>query len=78
MRAALRGAGLAVLGNEQIGADESHWLESHFEEHIFPVLTPQAIEHQSLETVAQVTEILQGRAPKGSVNADRATRLARL
>ena len=41
-------------------------------------LTPQAIEHQSLETVAQVAEILQGRAPKGAVNADRATRLARL
>jgi len=41
-------------------------------------LTPQAIEHQSLETVAQVAEILKGRAPKGSVNADHATRLARL
>jgi D-3-phosphoglycerate dehydrogenase len=41
-------------------------------------LTLPAIEHQSLETVAQVAEILQGRAPKGSVNADRATRLARL
>jgi D-3-phosphoglycerate dehydrogenase / 2-oxoglutarate reductase len=38
-------------------------------------LTPQAIEHQSLETVAQAAEILQGRAPKGSVNADSATRL---
>jgi D-3-phosphoglycerate dehydrogenase len=41
-------------------------------------LTLPAIEHQSLETVAQVAEILKGRAPKGSVNADRATRLARL
>ena len=41
-------------------------------------LTPQAIEHQSLETVAQVGEILQGRAPKGAVNAERASRLARL
>jgi hypothetical protein len=28
--------------------------------------------------VAQAAEILQGRAPKGSVNADRASRLARL
>jgi hypothetical protein len=28
--------------------------------------------------VAQVAEILQGRAPRGAVNADRATRLARL
>src|SRR4029079_759540 len=44
LRAALRGAGLAVLGNEEIGAEESKWLESHFEEHIFPVLTPQAID----------------------------------
>jgi D-3-phosphoglycerate dehydrogenase len=41
-------------------------------------LTPQSIEHQSLETVAQVAEILKGNAPKGSVNADRASRLARL
>ena len=41
-------------------------------------LTPQAIEHQSLETVAQVAEILQGRAPKGAVNAASATRLARM
>jgi len=41
-------------------------------------LTQPAIEHQSLETVAQVAEILQGRAPRGAVNADRATRLARL
>src|SRR5512134_1275431 len=41
-------------------------------------LTLPAIEHQSLETVAQVAEILQGRAPKGAVNAADATRLARL
>jgi D-3-phosphoglycerate dehydrogenase len=41
-------------------------------------LTLPAIEHQSLETVAQVAEILKGRAPKGAVNADRATRLVRM
>ena len=41
-------------------------------------LTPQATEHQALETVAQVAEILKGRAPKGAVNAEQATRLARL
>jgi len=41
-------------------------------------LTLPAIEHQSLETVAQVAEIVRGRTPKGAVNADRATRLARL
>jgi D-3-phosphoglycerate dehydrogenase len=37
-------------------------------------LTPEAIEHQSLETVAQVAEILKGRAPKGAVNAQYWTR----
>jgi D-3-phosphoglycerate dehydrogenase / 2-oxoglutarate reductase len=41
-------------------------------------LTPPAIEHQALETVAQVAEILEGRAPKGAANAERATRVARL
>lgn len=33
-------------------------------------LTPQAIEHQSLETVAQTREILNASAPKGAVNAE--------
>ncbi len=33
-------------------------------------LTQPAIEHQSLETVAQAAEILKGRAPKGAVNAE--------
>jgi D-3-phosphoglycerate dehydrogenase len=41
-------------------------------------LTQPAIEHQSLETVAQVAEIINGRAPEGAVNAEQATRLARL
>ena len=41
-------------------------------------LTPPAIEHQALETVAQAAEILQGRAPKGAVNTAQASRLARL
>ena len=41
-------------------------------------LTPAAIEHQALETVTQAAEILQGRAPKGSVNAAQASRLAHL
>jgi D-3-phosphoglycerate dehydrogenase len=40
-------------------------------------LTLPAIEHQSMETVAQAIEIVQGKAPKGSVNGDKATRLAR-
>ena len=41
-------------------------------------LTPQATAHQALETVAQVAEILKGRAPKGAVNVDRASRLSRM
>jgi D-3-phosphoglycerate dehydrogenase / 2-oxoglutarate reductase len=41
-------------------------------------LTPQAIEHQALETVAQVRAILRGEAPPGAVNAAQASRLQRL
>jgi D-3-phosphoglycerate dehydrogenase len=37
-------------------------------------LTPPAIEHQALETVAQIAELLQGRLPVGAVNAAEATR----
>ena len=38
-------------------------------------LTPPAIEHQALETVRQVAEIVAGRAPPGAVNEAQATRL---
>ena len=41
-------------------------------------LTLPAIEHQSMETVAQAAEILKGRAPKGAVNAEHWTRIALL
>jgi D-3-phosphoglycerate dehydrogenase len=41
-------------------------------------LTPPAVAHQALETVAQVAEILQGRCPAGAVNAEHALRLARM
>ena len=41
-------------------------------------LTPPAIEHQSMETVAQAGEILKGRAPQGAVNAEHWTRKAML
>ena len=37
-------------------------------------LTLPAIEHQSMETAAQAQEIVQGRAPKGAVNAQHWTR----
>jgi len=39
-------------------------------------LTLPAIEHQSMETVAQAAEILRGRAPKGAVNSQYWTRKA--
>ena len=38
-------------------------------------LTPEAIEHQSMETVAQVTALAAGRVPLGAVNAAAAHRL---
>lgn len=41
-------------------------------------LTPEAIEHQALETVEQVREILGGRIPKGAINAEHASRLTRM
>ena len=41
-------------------------------------LTPQAIEHQAFDTVRQVGDIVAGRVPPEAVNAEFATRLARL
>ncbi|MEO8655072.1 MAG: NAD(P)-dependent oxidoreductase [Ramlibacter sp.] len=38
-------------------------------------MTPQAVEHQSRETVAQLTELLAGRMPIGALNQGQATRL---
>jgi D-3-phosphoglycerate dehydrogenase len=40
-------------------------------------LTPAAIAHQALETVAQVEAIVAGRIPSGAVNAEHASRLGR-
>jgi len=40
-------------------------------------LTPQAAEHQAMDTVNQVAAIIAGRMPEGAVNAGQATRLAR-
>ena len=37
-------------------------------------LTPEAIEHQSLETVAQVRQLVEGELPLGTVNGDGASR----
>ena len=41
-------------------------------------LTLPAIEHQSMETVAQAAQILEGRAPRGAVNAEHWKRKALL
>ncbi len=41
-------------------------------------LTPEALDHQALETVRQAAAIVRGEIPPGAVNADAATRLARL
>jgi D-3-phosphoglycerate dehydrogenase len=41
-------------------------------------LTPQAAEHQSRETVAQLGELLAGRMPAGALNPAQAARLRRL
>ena len=38
-------------------------------------LTPEAIEHQSMEVARQVADIVQGRVPQGAVNAPQASRL---
>jgi D-3-phosphoglycerate dehydrogenase len=41
-------------------------------------LTPDAVEHQSLETVRQVGELVAGRIPAGAVNAEHATRFQKM
>jgi D-3-phosphoglycerate dehydrogenase len=41
-------------------------------------LTPEAIEHQALETARQAAALIRGEIPPGAVNADKATKLARL
>ncbi|CAN5608859.1 hydroxyacid dehydrogenase [soil metagenome] len=40
-------------------------------------LTPEAADHQALETVAQIQALVQGHMPTGAVNAAEATRLQR-
>ncbi|WP_434110135.1 NAD(P)-dependent oxidoreductase [Paraburkholderia caffeinilytica] len=41
-------------------------------------LTPQAIEHQAMDTVRQIRALIEGALPEHAVNFDHATRLARL
>jgi len=40
----LDAAGIHVLDPEDIGPETSAWLEGHFREQIFPILTPQALD----------------------------------
>lgn len=41
-------------------------------------LTPEAAEHQAMDTVRQVAALAEGRLPEGALNAEAAHRLARL
>jgi polyphosphate kinase len=40
----LPASGMTVIENEPLGAEAEAWLDVHFREQIFPVLTPQAID----------------------------------
>ncbi len=44
MRAELEAAGLCVFGADDVVGDQAAWLDKHFREQIFPVLTPQALD----------------------------------
>ncbi len=44
LRAALAESEIYVLGADEISGDAEAWLTEHFYEHIFPVLTPQALD----------------------------------
>jgi polyphosphate kinase len=44
LRGLLAEADFHVLANEDVDAESADWLDSHFREQIFPVLTPQAID----------------------------------
>ena len=40
----LRAAGIVVCGADELTEEDRAWLEDHFLEHVFPVLTPLAID----------------------------------
>jgi len=44
LRAGMAEEGIVILGASELSALERNWLEGHFLEHIFPVLTPLAID----------------------------------
>jgi len=44
LKGELRAAGLAVIGSDELSDAELVWLEQRFLEHVFPVLTPLAVD----------------------------------
>ncbi len=44
LRKELRDAGIACLNAAELAAKDKRWLERHFMEHVFPLLTPIAVE----------------------------------
>ena len=44
LQAKLKGSGISVIGDEPLDDSAESWLDQHFREQIFPVLTPQAID----------------------------------
>jgi polyphosphate kinase len=44
LQAQLDGVGMHVVGEEPLDAEAENWLDQHFREQIFPILTPQAID----------------------------------
>ncbi len=44
LRAALADTGIEVLDADSIGGKVGEWLENHFRDQIFPILTPQALD----------------------------------
>ncbi len=44
LQAQLDGVGMHVVGEEPLDAEAENWIDQHFREQIFPILTPQAID----------------------------------
>ncbi|GAO38570.1 polyphosphate kinase [Sphingomonas changbaiensis NBRC 104936] len=44
LRDALAAAGIELIGENALAADAREWLEAHFRAHIFPIITPQALD----------------------------------
>jgi len=44
VRRELREVGISVIGSHTISVEDTSWLETHFRQQIFPILTPQALD----------------------------------